>query len=250
MSIVLFPRPRLAGVVKTNQTHFLCGETWWTHYDLTCQNQLLCFNQGYNPCLYSAAHHTPVLKTSACSLCKCETNNMFSCWFKKKIPREHLPRGNTPILPVHVAKEIMPHGSHVCWGLKMWNAPHYTELKREDVALHSESPALPLSFMFHIRRLKEIFSSRRSACPLAHSTCKKKCIQCNDSAVNLQQRLFVLGFVSVSMQVFFLRRYESLGSHFTSHILMLFLSEQKPPVANEHLFSWIRYLWGVTVSIA
>lgn len=174
---------------------------------------------------------------------------MFSCSFQK-IPREHLPRGNAPILPAH--EEIMHHGSHVCWGLKMWNAPHYTELRRDDVALHSESPALLLSFMFHIRGLKEISSSRTSACPLAQSTRKKKRIQCNDTAVNCNKDclFWVLCLFPCRFFFFLLRRYDSLGSHFTSHILMLFLSEQKPPVANEHLFSWIRYSWGVTVSIA
>lgn len=40
------------------------------------------------------------------------------------------------------------------------------------------------------------------------------------------------------------------SSQITSHILILFLSEWNPPVANEHLFAWIRYERGATVSIA
>lgn len=80
--------------------------------------------------LSCVANHTLALKTSACYLFKNVKKNQTCFLHLKQNPREHVPRGNTPILPVHVAKEIMHHGSLVCWGLKTWNAPYYTEPKR------------------------------------------------------------------------------------------------------------------------
>lgn len=70
--------------------------------------------------------------------------------------------------------------------------------------------------------------------------------------LNCRQRVFV-GFCfqfHAGLHFSFEGGFYSSNSHLASHVLVLFLWECNPPVANEHLFAWIRYERGVTVSIA
>lgn len=70
--------------------------------------------------------------------------------------------------------------------------------------------------------------------------------------LNCRQRVFV-GFCfqfHAGLHFSFEGGFYSSNSHLASHVLVLFLWECNPPVANEHLFAWIRYEQGVTVSIA
>lgn len=70
--------------------------------------------------------------------------------------------------------------------------------------------------------------------------------------LNCRQRVFV-GFCfqfHAGLHFSFEGGFYSSNSHLASHVLALFLWECNPPVANEHLFAWIRYERGVTVSIA
>lgn len=82
-------------------------------------------------------------------------------------------------------------------------------------------------------------------------------IQCNgalqstwDTELQTKSVCWVLFPIPRRFTFFFRRRFYSSNSHLASHVLVLFLWECNPPVANEHLFAWIRYERGVTVSIA
>lgn len=184
-------------------------------------------------------------------------------------------------LPVHVAKGIMHHGfpngclvrrDALC--LKIWKAPYYRELKREKASQkcsqRSENPALSLSHVLHVTPrwggAVEMFKRLPHPvwhvhvltlpCPLSQYILKNTysvTARCKALGIlNCRQRVFV-GFCfqfHAGLHFSFEGGFYSSNSHLASHVLVLFLWECNPPVANEHLFAWIRYERGVTVSIA